>query len=114
MTKFCAPAVEQSVFGQPPSTINKIQQVFSQFSTIERVRLYGSRAKGNFRNGSDIDLTIMENHLNPEQLTTIELALDDLMTPYTFDLSIFAEIQNTKLVEHIRSLGIDFYVKKTN
>jgi predicted nucleotidyltransferase len=98
--------------GLSANTITKIHHLFNQFPAVERVRLYGSRSKGNFRNGSDIDLTIMEHSLDKGQLATIDLALDDLMTPYTFDLSIFADIKSPQLIEHIQTVGLDFYTRK--
>jgi predicted nucleotidyltransferase len=45
-------------FGLKPSTIECINQVFAQYPEIEQAVLYGSRAKGNYRRGSDIDLTV--------------------------------------------------------
>lgn len=95
--------------GLPPETIKKIQQVFTRYSEISRVCLYGSRAKGNYRHGSDIDLTIMGDDLSSSQLLRIENELDDLLLPYKIDLSLFRQIENTDLVEHVHRVGIDFY-----
>lgn len=71
--------------------------------------IYGSRAKGNYKNGSDIDLTLKGNHLNLSLLNQIANELDDLMLPYTFDLSIYSHISNEALIEHIDRVGKLFY-----
>lgn len=44
--------------GLPPQAVESIRQVLGRFPGIEQAVLYGSRAKGNFRTGSDIDLTL--------------------------------------------------------
>lgn len=72
----------------------RIGAVFAQFSAVESAVLYGSRAKGTHRVGSDIDLTLMGASLTHDDLNQIAAALDDLLLPYTIDLSIFAYIDN--------------------
>lgn len=96
-------------FGLKESTINHINAVFSQYPDIEKVVLYGSRAKGNYRDGSDIDLTLMGGALSHAQLNRIETQLDDLLLPYTIDLSIFESIDNENLIDHIWRVGVVFY-----
>ena len=77
--------------------------------TTETVVLYGSRAKGNYREGSDIDLTLMGDVLSHTQLNRIETQIDDLLLPYAIDLSIFESIDNANLIDHIRRVGVVFY-----
>jgi len=67
--------------GLSPETIKKIHQVFTCYRGVDLVRLYGSRAKGNYRDGSDIDLTIMGDALSSSRLLRIEKELDDLLLP---------------------------------
>jgi len=95
--------------GLSESTLIKIQRVFCENEKIKVVLLYGSRAKGNFRNGSDIDLTIKDSDITFSDLLEIETQLDDLMTPYMFDISIFENIENQELVDHIKRNGVEFY-----
>ncbi|WP_293013047.1 nucleotidyltransferase domain-containing protein [Mongoliibacter sp.] len=73
--------------------------------------LYGSRAKGNYRPGSDIDLTLLGESLDLTELQKIEIELDDLMLPYKIDLSIHHKIQNSDFLEHIQRVGKIFYEK---
>ncbi|WP_243371731.1 nucleotidyltransferase domain-containing protein [Geotalea sp. SG265] len=97
-------------FGLKESTINRINSVFVKYSGIDRVLLYGSRAKGNYYHGSDIDLTI-EGTLSRPEILKLENELDDLLLPYTIDLSLFHQISNPDLVEHIKRVGKVFYEK---
>ncbi len=99
-------------YGLKPHIIEKISAVFKKYPQIERVILYGSRAKGNYANGSDIDLTIVGADLNLSLLNKIEDDLDDLLLPHTIDLSIFNQIDNKELINHIGRVGKDFYVKE--
>lgn len=96
-------------FGLKDKTIKKIHQVFSQYPAIEKATLYGSRAKGSFKKGSDIDLTLEGEDLTLSILHKIDNNLDDLLLPYTFDLSIFKHIDNPDLLNHIKQIGIVFY-----
>ncbi len=100
-------------FGLSESALTKIRAVFSDCPDVERVILYGSRAKGNYRNGSDIDLTIIGDHVTSEQFTRLQLALDDLLLPYTIDLSLMHEIDSPALLAHIRRIGVVFYERGT-
>ena len=96
-------------YGLKETTIEQICSVFSSFPEIQKVVLYGSRAKGNFKNGSDIDLTFYGNNLDLKTLNKIEDQLEDLSLPYQFDLSIFDQISNKDLAEHIKRVGIIIY-----
>ena len=101
-------------FGLKPEAITKINQIFAEYAEISKAILYGSRAKGNYRNGSDIDLTLISDHLNHRQLLQIQNQIDDLLLPYSIDLSVFSTIDNLHLIEHINRVGITFYEKATS
>lgn len=96
-------------YGLTEIDIQLIQNVFEKYSEIKKVVIYGSRAKGNFKPASDIDLTLFGENLNLTIQQKIENELDDLMLPYFFDISIFNQISNPDLVEHIERFGIVFY-----
>lgn len=74
--------------------------------------IYGSRAKGNFRYNSDIDLSII-GEVSYDDLLKIELLIDELLLPYKVDLSVFNNIDNSELKAHIERVGIVLY-KKNN
>jgi len=94
--------------GLPSRVIEKINRVFSTYPHIEQAILFGSRAKGNFRAGSDIDLALTGN-MDTAELIRLETQLDDLMLPYTIDLVLFNQIENPDLTAHIRRRGLIFY-----
>ena len=98
-------------FGLKENTVLEIKNVFSAFPEVDEVILYGSRAKGNYKPGSDIDLALKGSNLNSSLLTVISLKLDDLYLPYTFDLSVLPRLDNAALIDQINKTGISFYSK---
>ncbi len=96
-------------FGLKESTIQQINAVFSSYPDIEKAMIYGSRSKGNYRNGSDIDIALFGENLTYEQLNRIETQLDNLLLIYTIDLSLFKYIDAPDLIEHIKRVGQVFY-----
>ncbi|SDS43196.1 Nucleotidyltransferase domain-containing protein [Halopseudomonas litoralis] len=97
------------LYGLPAYAVERLCELFSQWPQIEAVVLYGSRAKGNFRPGSDIDLTIQGKTLDLSALLAIENQIDDLLLPWSVDLSLLHLIDNASLVEHIERVGVPFY-----
>ena len=95
--------------GLSDETVEKICGVLARHVQVEKALLYGSRAKGTYKNGSDIDLTLLGDGLVFDELMGIMDELDDLLLPYTMDLSIFSMIDHVNLREHIRRVGQDFY-----
>ncbi len=100
------------MFGLKDSHINSIQSVFKNYNNVEKAILYGSRAKGNYRNGSDIDLTLIGDNVDLTTLLKIENELDDLPIPHKIDLSILHNIENPDLIEHINRIGVTFYERE--
>ena len=99
-------------FGLKEATIEKIGAVLARYPQVEKAVPYGSRAKGNYKNGSDIDLTLCGGaDLTLHVQYRISDELDDLLLPYTIDLSIFGHIGDPDLIEHIQRLGMTFYEK---
>lgn len=95
--------------GLPPAAVEKIRSVFARYPQVEKAVLYGSRAKGNYKNGSDIDLTLYGEGLNLGVLLKILAELDDLLLPWMIDLSIYSAIDHAGLREHIERVGLIFY-----
>ena len=95
-------------YGLTKRTISLIKNVFSKQKKIKKIILYGSRAKGNFRNGSDIDLTLVADDMAFSELSKIMTEIDDLMLPYKFDVSLFHQIEDVDFIDHIRRVGVEF------
>ncbi|HOD53539.1 MAG TPA: nucleotidyltransferase domain-containing protein [Candidatus Cloacimonadota bacterium] len=102
------------MYGLDTEVINKINAVFEEIPDIEKVILYGSRAKGNYKIGSDIDLTLQGHQLSLNTIYELMDKLDNLYLPYKFDISVYDEIDNPDLTEHIKRVGIVFYERKKN
>ncbi len=101
-----------SRFGLPETTTQKICGVLAHYPQVDKAIIYGSRAKGNYKHGSDIDLTLRgEADLNLRILYQIIDELDDLLLPYTIDLSLYNHIADPDVIAHIQRIGVTFYEK---
>ncbi len=72
---------------------------------IEEIIVFGSRAKGNFKKGSDIDLAIIAKDLSLGELLEIKPKLNDWPISYKVDLVNFNKLENNDLFEHIERVG---------
>jgi predicted nucleotidyltransferase len=92
--------------------LKKLNNIFSKYVNIEGVVLYGSRAKGNYKSFSDVDITLTGDKITHWQRNQISMDIDDLLLPYQFDISIFYSLSNPDLIEHIKRVGINIYQKR--
>ena len=88
------------------------QTVFARYPQVEKAILYGSRAKGVYKNGADLTLNVRHRIANANVRHRIANALDDLLLPYTIDLSILHDIGDVDVIEHIQLVGVPMYEKK--
>ena len=95
-------------FGIPQNTYNKIKKFFSSVDEIEKIKIFGSRAKGNYKPFSDIDLVIYGEKITEKMVLHILTELDELPTPYKFDVIDYKTINNENLKKSIDEYGIDF------
>ena len=100
-------------YGLKDIELEKLSKVFAANERIERVVLYGSRAKGNYKPFSDVDITMMGSELTHTDLNRISFAIDDLLLPYQFDISIFHTLKNEALIDHILRVGITIYERES-
>jgi predicted nucleotidyltransferase len=94
--------------GLSPDQRRAIQSVLARYPQVTAAVLYGSRAMGRQRPGSDIDLTL-QGEIDLFTLNEISNALDDLLLPFTIDLSAWNDIDNQELKDHIRRVGKTFW-----
>ena len=99
-------------FGLNDNIIQNLNQVFRKYEQISEVIIYGSRAMGNYREGSDIDIAIKGNEIHFSLLQKISDDIDDLMLPWIFDISVYYAIDNKELIDHINRVGKTLYLKK--
>ena len=96
-------------YGLKDESICETNSVFKKFLEIEKVVLYGSRDMGNFRDGSDIDITLKGDNIDNSSLYKICEILNDSTLPYKFDISIFDKIEDQNFIDHINRVGVVFY-----
>lgn len=95
--------------GLEPEVIKKVRSILKSHPEVRRAILFGSRAKGNFKPFSDIDMTLVGDDLNLSIQQKIENELDDLLLPNKFDISLYHQIKNSKLIDHIERVGKTLY-----
>ncbi len=100
-----------SKFGLNSNTLQQITTILAKFTAIDRVVIYGSRAKGNYKNGSDVDLCLFGESIDLHLVYSIIQALDDLLLPYKFDITVYDKISNNELKEHIDRVGIEVHFR---
>ena len=99
-------------YGLTDIELQKVVGVFARNSRIEKVILYGSRAKGCFKPFSDVDITLVGDELSRSDLNRVMEEVDDLLLPYRFDVSLWHKLKNEALMDHIRRVGIEIYRKR--
>lgn len=102
------PIDRSALGGLSVHAIETIRSVLASHPRVTGAILFGSRAKGNFRNGSDIDLAL-QGPIDFSELAKIAWELDDLLLPWEIDLLQFDNLTNPELREHIARVGQVFY-----
>lgn len=92
--------------GLEDDTLEGILTVFRENDRVEEVILFGSRAKGNFRLGSDIDLAVKGEGLDFQHFLSLLVKLDDLELIYKIDAVNYHTIKSQELLDHINRVGI--------
>ena len=94
-------------------TENDIQLIVATVAAcadVDELLLFGSRAKGTFKRGSDVDLAVKSRSLSYDQLAQIELDLNEaLPLPYKFDLLDYRSLDNPDLKSHIDRVGVTLF-----
>ena len=96
-------------FGLSDTVVQELQDVFRRYANIEKVLIFGSRSKGTFRAGSDIDLAIIGRDIDYRMLLDLQCAIDDLELLYSVDILDYQKEKHTPIGEHIDRVGQVFY-----
>jgi predicted nucleotidyltransferase len=92
-------------FGLTPSDLAVIQQTIAQFSEVKKAFIFGSRAKGTYERGSDVDIALMGNNLE-KIVRSIHYQLEEeTRLPYFFDVVDYSTLTNVDLKAHIDRVG---------
>jgi predicted nucleotidyltransferase len=102
---------EKINFGLSNEVISSLSRVFANKSKIEEVKIFGSRAKGNYHAGSDIDLSLKGKPITFETILPILNEIDKLELLYKIDVVNYDEITNPDVKEHINRVGKIFWKK---
>lgn len=97
---------ENLKYGLSEATISEIVSILKRNQRIHKVILFGSRAKGTFSNGSDIDLALVGIDLGLNDILDASVGIEELTLPYKFDLVIYDRIKEVALINHIKRVGI--------
>ena len=96
-------------FGLSDTVIRELQDVFRRHANIEKVLIFGSRSKGNYRAGSDIDLAVVGQGIDYSQLLAIQCEIDDFELLYSIDLLDYQKEKGTPIGDHIDKVAQIFY-----
>lgn len=95
-------------FGLSQNTYELIKNFLKSFNEIENIKIFGSRAKGNYKPQSDIDLVLYGEKITEKLILHIATELDELPTPYKFDIVDYKKISNQKFKDSIDKYSINF------
>lgn len=99
-------------FGLKNEIIDNIKKVFSKYPEIDKACIFGSRARGDYKETSDIDIVLYGNGLTHTLNTKIFYDLEDLYIVYKIDLINFNSLKDgDKLMENIINEGVEIYAK---
>ena len=100
-------------FGLRESDLEIILAILKEFPQVQEAIIFGSRAKGNHRNGSDLDIALKGPDLNLEISSSISYRLnEETILPYKFDILDYKSIHNSELTSHIDRIGKTIYLRK--
>lgn len=98
-------------FGLIDSDLVFLSNLFQKYTSIDEVIIFGSRAKGNYKNGSDVDLAIKSQSIGNEELNAMDDALNENSNlPYKFDIVHYEKIQTPELKDHIDRIGKRLFI----
>ncbi len=93
--------------GLVENDLQALAGVLKQFPAVEQAIVFGSRAKGAFKNGSDVDLALRGESLSFEQVSRVSYLLnEETSMPYRFDVLQYETIDSPELVGHIDRVGV--------
>lgn len=103
---------ERNRFGLTERDMKTFENILGQYPTINLIKIFGSRAIGNYKLGSDIDLAIMGKFVSDKEITKIKSEFEESSLPYKVDLLNYKNLEHVDLKEHIDRVGQTFYLKK--
>lgn len=97
--------VNQNSFGLTTRDMKTIQNILKKYPIVKKVNVFGSRAKGNFKKGSDIDLAIMNESVSEDVILKLITDFEESSLPYRVDIVNYPTLTDSTLKEHIDRVG---------
>lgn len=102
-------------FGISEKSYSILYNSFKNYQEIKQANIFGSRALGNYKKGSDIDLVLYGQDIKEQIVNELRTYLNqDTIIPYKIDLLIFDQIENQQLIDHINKCSKIFYRKQVH
>lgn len=103
------------MYGLLQRDIDEIIGAFRRFPEIEAAVLFGSRAKGNYKPGSDVDIAIKGKAIDHSCVATLSFLLNEESSlSYFFDIVHYEQISELELVQHIDRVGKLMYERSND
>lgn len=102
---------KRNKYGLTQRDMATIQSIFEAYPEVKKACLFGSRAKGSYRFGSDVDLAIMNKGVEPRRLARLKSDFEESSLPYNIDLVDFTRLDNREFIDHIQRVGVAFFFK---
>lgn len=99
-------------FGLSEKSMNELIEILSSIPAIEEAVIYGSRARGDYKPASDIDITLKGAGLTMHDVALLDDKLYWSYLPYFFDTSIFSMLTNKELIDNILRDGKVLYKRE--
>ncbi|MBO1362222.1 nucleotidyltransferase domain-containing protein [Prevotella sp. A2931] len=96
-------------FGLDDKYFNELTAILRAIPEIEEAVIYGSRARGDYRNVSDIDLSLRGTRLENKHVVRLKSLLYESRIPYFFDIHIFHQLRNPQFIANVERDGIVCY-----
>jgi uncharacterized protein len=101
-------------YGLKDTDLEIICNIFRIEGKIEEAVIFGSRARGNYKNGSDIDIALKGKDIDAGIISHLSYQLnEETLLPYKFDIINYNTINNNDLIQQINRNGITIYSKSS-
>jgi len=97
---------DEPKYGLLESDIIHVVSTLQQNRKIAKIVLFGSRAKGTYHAGSDVDIALFGDDLGLNDILDLSVEIEKLSMPYKFDLIIHSRIKEITLLDHIKRVGM--------
>ena len=99
---------ERNRFGLTGRDMKTLFNIFEKYPVVKKIFIYGSRATGNYKQGSDIDLAIMNACKEELFICKMKCEIEESSIPFAVDIANYNAIKHCELKDHIDGLALFF------